>query len=63
MIFPIRWSLEAMDAALAGSGDLGFYSVKWGLSLLITFIFWLITRWMETKVHDQIRVTGEMSSL
>ena len=63
MIFPIRWSLEAMNAALAGSGDFSFYSVKWGLSLLISLIFWLITRWLEVKVHDQIRVTGEMSSL
>jgi len=62
-IFPIRWGLEAMDAALSGSGDVNFYAIKWSLSLLITFIFWLITRWLEDKVHDQIRVTGEMSSL
>ena len=62
-IFPIRWSLEAMDLALAGSGTFNFYTTQWGLSLLITLIFWLITKWLDGKVHDRIRVTGEMSSL
>ncbi|HSM71052.1 MAG TPA: ABC transporter permease, partial [Anaerolineales bacterium] len=62
-IFPIRWGLEAMDAALAGSGDLNFYAVRWGLSLLISLIFWLVTRLFEDKVHDQIRVSGEFSSI
>jgi len=62
-IFPIRWSLEAMDSALAGSGTFNFYTTQWGLSLLITLIFWLITKWLDGKVHDRIRVTGEMSSL
>jgi ABC-2 type transport system permease protein len=62
-IFPIRWALEAMDAALTGAGDRNFYVIQWGLSLLISLIFWLMTRWLEGKVHDQIRVTGEMSSI
>ena len=62
-IFPIRWALEAMDAALVGANDLRYYGVQWGLSLLLTLVFWLVTRWMEGKVHDQIRVTGEMSSI
>jgi len=62
-IFPIRWALEAMNAALAGAGDLRFYASQWGLSLLLSLVFWLATRWMEGKVHDQIRVTGEMSSI
>lgn len=62
-IFPIRWALEAMDAALAGSGNWNYYAVQWGISLLITFVVWLVTRWLEGRVHDQIRVTGEMSSV
>lgn len=62
-IFPIRWALEAMDAALVGAGDLRFYAFQWGLSLLLSLIFWLMTRWLEGKVHDRIRVTGEMSSI
>lgn len=62
-IFPIRWGLEAMDAALAASGDLKFYTVRWGLSLLISLTFWLMTRWLEGKVHDQIRISGEFSSI
>jgi len=62
-IFPIRWALEAMNAALVGAGDSRFYASQWGLSLFLSLVFWLATRWMEGKVHDQIRVTGEMSSI
>ena len=62
-IFPIRWALETMDAALVGAGDFHYYAMRWGLSLFLSLIFWLVTRWMEGKVHDQIRVTGEMSSI
>ncbi|MBK9927839.1 MAG: ABC transporter permease [Anaerolineales bacterium] len=63
VIFPIRWALEAMNSALTGTGDLHSYSIQWALSLFTTLILWLVTRWLDGKVHDRIRVTGEMSSI
>lgn len=60
---PIRWALEALDAALVGREDLAFMLNHWGMTLLLSLIFWGLTRWLEGKVHDQIRVTGEMHSI
>jgi ABC-2 type transport system permease protein len=63
MAVPIRWALEALDEALVGQRDLTFMINHWGMTLLLSLVFWGITRLMEKKVHDQIRVTGEMHSI
>jgi ABC-2 type transport system permease protein len=60
---PIRWGLEALDAALLGSHDLAALGRCWGFGLGLSLLFWVITRLLEGKVHDRIRVTGEMRSL
>jgi ABC-2 type transport system permease protein len=62
-IFPIRWALQAMDAALHGSSVTPVMWSQWGLALGITLVFCLISFWLDQKVHDQIRVTGELSSI
>ena len=60
---PIRWGLQALDAALSGKPDPGFLLGHWGMTLLLSLLFWVATRWLEGRVHDRIRVTGEMSSI
>jgi ABC-2 type transport system permease protein len=60
---PIRWALEALDATLVGQQDMTFLFSHWGMTLLLSLLFWGVTRLMERKVHDQIRVTGEMHSI
>lgn len=60
---PIRWALEALNEALAGRQDLNYMLSHWGLTLLLSLLFWGLTRMMERKVHDQIRITGEMRSI
>ncbi|MGB8253150.1 MAG: ABC transporter permease [Anaerolineaceae bacterium] len=62
-VIPIRWALEALDAALVGQQNLTFLLSHWGMTLLLSLLFWGLTHWLEGKVHDQIRVTGEMSSI
>lgn len=62
-IFPIRWALEAMNASLLGTHDSSLLWSFWGLSLGISFIFWSLSLWLERKVHDLIRVTGELNSI
>lgn len=63
MIFPIRWALEAMNASLQGGIAPQRLWQLWGFSLGISLLFWLIARWMEGKVHDTIRITGELNSI
>jgi ABC-2 type transport system permease protein len=60
---PIRWALESLDAALIGQQDAKYLLGHWGMTLLLSLLFWGLTRLMERKVHDQIRVTGEMHSI
>ncbi|NPV57158.1 MAG: ABC transporter permease [Anaerolineae bacterium] len=62
-VFPIRWALEGLQAALYGVSDMNFYAGRWGMALALGLLFWLTAHWMERKVHDLIRVSGEMSSI
>ncbi len=63
MIFPIRWALEAMDLSLMGEFDAATLFRLWGLSIGISIVLWAISVWMEQKVHDTIRITGELNSI
>ncbi len=63
MIFPIRWALEAMDLSLMGEFNTANLLQLWGLSIGISLTLWAISTWMERKVHDTIRVTGELNSI
>jgi ABC-2 type transport system permease protein len=60
---PIRWALEAFDASLLGSYDLIFLLQHWITALMISLLFWILSRWLESKVHDSIRITGELNSI
>ena len=62
-VFPIRWALEGMQAALNGVGHWAFFAQRWGAALGLGLAFWLTARWMERIVHDRIRVSGELSSI
>lgn len=60
---PIRWALQAMNESLLGNRDLSFLLVHWGAALGISLVFMAITAWLQVKVHDSIRVSGELSSI
>ncbi len=60
---PIRWALEAMNESLLGSHDLAFLLFHWVVALGISLIFLVITRWLQVRVHDRIRISGELSSI
>jgi ABC-2 type transport system permease protein len=62
-IIPIRWALEAMNESLLGSRDTGFLLSHWGMALGICVILMLLTRWLQGRVHDSIRLSGELSSI
>lgn len=62
-VIPIRWGLEALNASLLHNQSMMFFLKQWGMAFLLSLFFWGLARWLEGKVHDRIRVTGEMSSI
>lgn len=60
---PIRWALQAMNESLLGNRDLTFLATHWAIAIGISLIFLAITRWLQVKVHDSIRLSGELSSI
>lgn len=60
---PVRWALAALDATLLGEANPGLYWFHVAMAVLTATVFLLISLWLDRKVHDHIRVTGELSSL
>ncbi|PKN96903.1 MAG: hypothetical protein CVU43_18330 [Chloroflexi bacterium HGW-Chloroflexi-5] len=60
---PIRWALEAMNESLLGSFDLNYLVVHWLMAIGLSILFIVLTSWMQAKVHDSIRLSGELSSI
>ena len=60
---PIRWALEAMNESLLGNRNLLFLVPHWAIALAISLVFVVITRWLQARVQDKIRVSGELSSI
>jgi len=62
-IFPIRWGLETLREAIQGTDLNEITLAKWGISIGISLIIYLLSRLLDRRVHDLIRVTGELSSI
>lgn len=63
VIFPIRWALEGLRTSMKGALVNQELVTTWLLALGISLIFLLLARWFDGKVHDHIRVTGELHSI
>jgi ABC-2 type transport system permease protein len=62
-IFPIRWALEAMNESLLGSQDLTSLGQKWIIAFLLSMVILCLTQRLQNKVHDIIRINGEISRI
>ena len=62
-VVPIRWALEAMNESLLGTRDLKYLAFHWLMAIMISLVILMITRWMQARVHDSIRLSGELSSI
>lgn len=60
---PIRWALEAMNESLLGMHDLRYLVTHWVIAIGLSFVLIVLTRWMQVKVQDSIRLSGELSSI
>jgi len=62
-VIPIRWALQAMNESLLGNRDLPFLLTHWAMAIGISLAFLALTGWLQARVHDSIRLSGELSSI
>jgi ABC-2 type transport system permease protein len=60
---PIRWALEAMNESLLGLTNLTYLLNHWGSAVLLSFVYLSVTFLLQKKVHDLIRINGELSAI
>lgn len=61
-ILPLRWAVAALNESLAGSGEAAI--VQDGLLALGLSTLYLIgAHWLSSRVHNKIRISGELSSI
>jgi ABC-2 type transport system permease protein len=60
---PIRWALQAMNESLLGTANTQFLAIHWGATIILSVLLLFITHRLQNKVHDSIRLTGELSSI
>ena len=52
-----------MNESLLGNRDLAFLLTHWAMAIGISLVFLAITGWLQARVHDSIRLSGELSSI
>jgi ABC-2 type transport system permease protein len=62
-IFPIRWGLETLRDSMQGGALDQQMLIKWSISLGISLVIYIFARLLDQKVHDLVRVSGELSSI
>ena len=62
-VVPVRWALQALDSTLLKNQEISQYWFHICMALLTATTFWLTSLWFDRKVHDHIRITGELSSI
>ncbi len=61
--FPMRWALEAMNESLLGMRDITYLGTHWLIAIGLCMALLVVTNWMQNKVQDKIRISGELSSI
>lgn len=62
-IFPIRWGLGTLRDAMQGTMPDQQMLIQWAISLGISLVIYALARLLDQKVHDLVRVSGELSSI
>jgi len=60
---PLRWGVTGLNASFQVQPAVSSIWLDWAISLGICLIYLLVTYLLARKVHDMIRVTGELSSV
>lgn len=62
-IIPIRWGVVALRGAFQPGIDLSAWWMNLALAAGVSAVYFLIALFLSRKVHDMIRVSGELSSI
>lgn len=60
---PIRWGVTGLNSSFQAQLQLDTLWSNWAAALGVSLIYLLVTYLMSKKVHDMIRVSGELSSV
>lgn len=60
---PMRWGVTGLNSSFQAQIQLSTVWKDWALAIGISLAYLLVTALMSKRVHDMIRVTGELSSV
>lgn len=60
---PIRWGVSGLTASFESQPTLANMGLDWAISVGVSLVYLLVTYLLSEKVHNMIRVTGELSSI
>jgi len=60
---PLRWGVTSLNSSFQTKLTLSNIWLDWSISVGISLIYLVVTYFLSRKVHDMIRVTGELSSV
>lgn len=60
---PLRWGVTGLNASFQEGMVLSNVWWDWATSIGVSFVYLAVTYLLSRKVHDMIRVTGELSSV
>ncbi len=60
---PVRWGVTGLNSSF--QAQLGFAAIwpSWATALAVSFAYLVVTYLLSKRVHDMIRVSGELSSV
>ena len=61
-VLPFRWAVTALNESLNGSDSMIIFQ-SWLLALSLSLVYLVAAIWLAARVHDKIRISGELSSI
>jgi ABC-2 type transport system permease protein len=63
VILPTRWAVAALNESLIGQPDISTIWQSWLYALALSLFYLFLGLRLARRVHDQIRISGELSSI
>jgi ABC-type multidrug transport system permease subunit len=60
---PLRWGVTGLNVSFQAGPALSQIGIDWAISIGISFLYLIVTYFLSRKVHNMIRITGELSSV
>jgi ABC-type multidrug transport system permease subunit len=60
---PVRWGITGLDLSFQNQLQAAAIWPNWAAALAISLVYLFVTYFLSKKVHDMIRVNGELSSV